>query len=279
MLIHRNRLRIWLVSVILCAALEGCTSKLPSSDTVPIPAANPANADLRLLIGKCSLTGNFREFNDDVIATKEAAGASLCLVGDGMGGIGTKKPLGVIACECAFDMLTKELQKNLPAAATPEENQRVIRRAIVAANKEIIATAESMANSSNMGTTIVLALWRQEPRIYIASVGDSRAYLVGGNQIQQLSVDDSLAQALVQSKTITPEEARVHRFRNVLWKYLGSKEVGDGPEVKVVPLQVGERILLCTDGLHGVVKDEQIKSCMQAHTDVQKCADAEPLAL
>ncbi len=228
---------------------------------------------LRLLTGKCSLTG-IREFNDDVIAITEPADASLCLVGDGMGGIGTDKPLGVIACEHAFEVLTKKMHKNLPDAATPEENQSVIRRAIVAANEEVMAAITRKAEYRSMGTTIVLALWRHEPRVYIAGVGDSRAYLVRGKHIQQLTVDHTLAQALVESKTITLEEAREHRFRNVLWKYLGSKEVGDGPEVSVVPLQVGERILLCTDGLHGVVKDEQIMRCMREHADVQKCADA-----
>jgi serine/threonine protein phosphatase PrpC len=72
--------------------------------------------------------------------------------------------------------------------------------------------------------------------MYIAGVGDTRGYVVRNDTIEQLTVDHSLALALVEAKTITPDEARTHRFRNVLWKYLGSKEVGDGPEVKVVPL-------------------------------------------
>ena len=77
-------------------------------------------------------------------------------------------------------------------------------------------------------------------------------------QIQQLTVDHSLAQALVEAKTISAAEAQDHRFRNVLWKYLGSKEVGDGPEVKVVQVAAGDRFLLCTDGLTGVVPDDQL---------------------
>jgi protein phosphatase len=60
----------------------------------------------------------------------------------------------------------------------------------------------------------------------------------------------------------------------VLWKYLGSKEVGEGPEIKFVPLQNRDRILLCTDGLHGVVPDARILHCMRQFPEVQKCADA-----
>jgi protein phosphatase len=126
----------------------------------------------------------------------------------------------------------------------------------------------------NMGTTIVLALWRKgSPVLYVTGMGDSRVYLVRGGQIEQLTVDHSIAQALVEAKTISAAEARVHRYRNVLWKYLGSAEVGEGPEVKVVQLQPGDRFLLCTDGLSGVVSDEQLLSFVTEHPDPQQCAD------
>jgi protein phosphatase len=108
----------------------------------------------------------------------------------------------------------------------------------------------------------------------ITGVCDSRAYLVQGDRIEQLTVDHSLAQTLVEAKTITAEEARTHRFRNVLWKYLGSKEVGAGPEVKSVPLRPRDRVLLCTKGLHGAVPDDRILGCLRQHADVQECADA-----
>src|SRR5262249_26113199 len=68
-------------------------------------------------------------------------------------------------------------------------------------------------------------------------------------------------------------EAREHRFRNVLWKYLGTKEVGEGPEVKLIPVQPGDRFLLCSDGLSGVVSDPQLLAFIQEHPDVQQCAD------
>jgi len=98
----------------------------------------------------------------------------------------------------------------------------------------------------NMGTTVVMAIWRKGPELFIAGVGDSRAYLVRKGKIQQLTTDHSLAQALVEARTISPAEAKDHRFRNVLWKYLGSKEVGEGPEVSVVPIGHGDKFLLCS---------------------------------
>src|SRR5207237_3399323 len=91
--------------------------------------------------------------------------------------------------------------------------------------------------------------------------------------IEQLTVDHSLAQALVENKTISAAEAKEHRFRNVLWKYLGSKEVGDGPDVKVVPIEPGDKFVLCSDGMSGPVPDAQILSFVSEHPEAQACAE------
>src|SRR5204862_5279174 len=126
----------------------------------------------------------------------------------------------------------------------------------------------------NMGTTVVMAVWRKGSSImYVTGLGDSRAYLIRGKRIEQLTVDHSIAQALVEAKTISASEARTHRYRNVVWKYLGSNEVGEGPEVKVLPLEPGDRFLLCTDGLTGWVSDEQLLAFMREHSEAQECAD------
>jgi PPM family protein phosphatase len=120
----------------------------------------------------------------------------------------------------------------------------------------------------------VLAIWRKgASQLFVTGVGDSRGYLIRENTIKQLTTDHSLAQALVEAKTISAEEAKDHRFRNVLWKYLGSKEVGEGPEVRLEQLEPGDRFLLCTDGLTGVVTDENILNFMVEHPEAQQCAD------
>src|SRR5260370_5475556 len=135
-----------------------------------------------------------------------------------------------------------------------------------------MAMAAMDRDLKNMGTTLVMAVWRKGSAVmYVAGVGDSRGYLLRGNKFEQLTVDHSLAQALVEAKTISAAEARDHKFRNVLWKYLGSKEVGDGPDVPVIPVQGGDRFLLCTDGLHGVVPDDKLLQFLLVPTDMQAC--------
>src|SRR5437667_5370847 len=220
---------------------------------------------LALNIGKCTLLGNYRENNEDAIDVKQFPELTLCLVADGMGG----QAAGEIASKRATEVVPRELKKNLTADADVESAKQIIRKAVVQANEEIIAMGALDRDLRNMGTTVVLAVWRKGSNtLFITGVGDSRAYLIRGNKIEQLTVDHSLAQALVEAKTISAAEAREHRFRNVLWKYLGTKEVGDNPDVKVIQIQAGDRLLLCTDGLSGVVSDDKLSQFLQGHPDV-----------
>jgi protein phosphatase len=222
-----------------------------------------------LNIGKCSLLGNYRENNEDSIDLKQFPDLVVCIVADGMGG----QAAGEIASKRAIEIIPRELRKNLSAHLNSDGVKSVTRRAIVQANEEIMAMGALDKDMKNMGTTVVMATWRKGNEMYVAGVGDSRAYLIRNKKIQQLTVDHSLARALYEAKTISEAEAREHRFKNVLWKYLGSKEVGDGPEVTVVPLQAGDRFLLCTDGLTGVVTDDQLLNFISQQTDMQACAE------
>jgi len=224
---------------------------------------------LALNIGKCTLLGNYRENNEDAIEVKQFPDMTICIVADGMGG----QAAGEIASKRAIEVVPREIRKHLPAGATEDQCKTIIRKAVIQANEEIMQMGSLDRDLKNMGTTIVMALWRKGRELYIAGVGDSRAYLIRGGKIEQLTIDHSLAQALVENKTISADEAREHRFRNVLWKYLGSKEVGEGPEVKVIPLEPGDRFVLCTDGLSGPVPDAQILTFVQEHEQPQECAD------
>jgi serine/threonine protein phosphatase PrpC len=225
---------------------------------------------LSLSVGKCTLLGNYRENNEDAIDVKVFPDMTACLVADGMGG----QAAGEVASKRAIEIVPRELKKYLSGVVGNDETKSIIRRAIVQANEEIMAMAALDRELKNMGTTIVVSLWRKGSAVmYVAGMGDSRAYQIRGKKIEQLTVDHSIAQALVEAKTISAAEARTHRYRNVLWKYLGSAEVGEGPEVKVVQLQAGDRFLLCTDGLSGVASDEQMLNFIKEKTDVQECAD------
>jgi serine/threonine protein phosphatase PrpC len=225
---------------------------------------------LALNIGKCTLLGNYRENNEDSIDVKVFPDTTICLVADGMGG----QAAGEVASKRAIEIVPRELKKYLSAVVSNDETKNIIRRSIVQANEEIMAMAALDRELKNMGTTIVAAVWRKGSAVlYVTGMGDSRVYLLRGKKIEQLTTDHSIAQALVEAKTISAAEAKTHRYRNVLWKYLGSQEVGEGPKVEVVPIQAGDRFLLCTDGLSGVVSDEQLLDFMAQKPDVQECAD------
>lgn len=223
-----------------------------------------------LNVGKCSLLGNYRENNEDAVDIKAFPDLTVAVVADGMGG----QAAGEVASRQAIATIPKELRDALAGAAVAADGVKAaVRRAIVKTNDQIITMGSFDKDMKNMGTTVVVAVWRRAGELYIAGVGDSRAYLIRKGRIQQLTVDHSLAQALVEAGTISAAEAKDHRFKNVLWKYLGSKEVGEGPEVGVVTVQAGDKFLLCTDGLTGSVPDDQLAAYITDHADVQACAD------
>lgn len=226
---------------------------------------------LALSIGKCTLLGNYRENNEDAIDVKQFPDMTVCLVADGMGG----QNAGEVASKRATEIIPRELKKHMSGIIGNDEAKTIIRRSIVQANEEILSMAALDRELKNMGTTVVMSVWRKGSAvIYVAGLGDSRVYQIRGNKIELITVDHSIAQALVEAGTISAEEALTHRYRNVLWKYLGSNEVGEGPDVKIVQLKAGDRFLLCTDGLSGVVSDEQLLAEIQKQTDMQTCADA-----
>ena len=222
-----------------------------------------------LNIGKCSLLGNYRENNEDSVEVKQFPDLAIAVVADGMGG----QAAGEIASKKAIEIIPRELRKNLTATMDADAVKAVIKKAIVTANEEIIAMGKLDKDMTNMGTTVVMTVWRKGNELFVAGVGDSRCYLIRGGKIDQLTTDHSLAQALVEAKTISAAEAKEHRFKNVLWKYLGSKEVGEGPDVAVVPIQKGDRFLLCSDGLSGVVADDQLAAFSKKHADPQQAAE------
>src|SRR3982074_2619604 len=143
---------------------------------------------LALNIGKCTLLGNYRENNEDSIEVKQFPDMSLCIVADGMGG----QAAGEIASKRAIEVVPRELRKNLALATNDDQVKLTVRKAIVQANDEIITMGSLDRDLKNMGTTIVMALWRKGHTLYISNLGDSRAYLIRGGKIEQLTIDHSL---------------------------------------------------------------------------------------
>jgi len=122
-----------------------------------------------------------------------------------------------------------------------------------------------------MGTTMTATMIDGD-RIVIAHVGDSRAYLLYQGKIQQLTRDHSLMSDMIEAGQLTPEEARFHPNRSVITRALGS-DPHMLPDIYEIYANPGDRLLLCTDGLSGMVRDEVIEEHLQTITDPQLCAD------
>jgi protein phosphatase len=194
---------------------------------------------------------------------------ALFMVADGMGG----QQAGEEASRMAIEIIPKEVAKRLGAdPADLKTTQTAIKEAVAEANQEILGSSGAVTEFSNMGTTVVLALFRNE-RAYVAGIGDSRAYRLRNGRLERLTKDHSLADALLEAGTITTEELPNHKFKNVLYLYLGSKEARGGPEdVRVLDVQPGDRFLLASDGLTGVVRDEELARILGGNDDPQRAA-------
>jgi serine/threonine protein phosphatase PrpC len=174
----------------------------------------------------------------------------LFIVADGMGG----HAAGEIASEMAVQIIAKELGslRGLPEA---EVGQRM-RAAIRNANAAIFDRTLAEADKRGMGTTTtVLALGSQ--RYLIGQVGDSRAYLLRGGKLEQLTKDHSYVQEQVDAGLLTPEQARTHPYSNVITRCVGANE-DVVPDLYFGTLRQGDVLLLASDGLTGMLEDEQL---------------------
>jgi protein phosphatase len=138
-----------------------------------------------------------------------------------------------------------------------ESFEAVLQTAVEAANSAIYEKAAENMNLSGMGTTVSM-IFLDGGKVYWAHVGDSRIYLMRGGALRQITKDHSLVERLLDSGSITEEEARVHPRRNVLTRAVGvSKEIA--VDTGAEEAKIGDRWLLCTDGLTNMVPDEKIK--------------------
>ncbi|HXU22869.1 MAG TPA: PP2C family serine/threonine-protein phosphatase [Tepidiformaceae bacterium] len=201
--------------------------------------------------------GRVRTNNEDnaAISTIEREGGNYdaWLVADGMGGLAH----GEVASELAVRTVIAHLQ----AVASFDDPGQVLQDAIFAANAAVFqrGTAAGELNQSAMGTTLVVVLVEESTaRYWVANVGDSRVYLLSGAGLSQVTHDHSLVADRVRLGEITEEEARTARHRNVITRAIGV-EARVEPEVAgPFRFQDGQRLLLCSDGLHGMVTDAEI---------------------
>ncbi len=219
-------------------------------------------AGLVLRVGSKSAQG-VRPNNEDRFVVD--LGQKLFLVADGMGG----QERGEQASSMAAEIIPRVVHDRLAAR---DEAAAALQRALAEANDAIIDAGRCQPEGRRMGTTAVCALtWAD--RVYVAGLGDSRAYLVREGKVEQLTVDHSVAQALVACGALTPEEARKSPYQHVLHKFLGCAGMMEGADVHPFTPQAGDRLLLASDGLTNHVSDQDLIDGSAKFRDPQDWAD------
>ena len=203
-------------------------------------------------------TGKVRDHNEDAIGSNLDAG--LYVLADGMGGYNAGEVASSIAVKTVIELATeaclREDRASLEADTGMMRQTIVLRDAISRANKIIHQTAQSQASCEGMGTTIVACLF-YDNRMSIAHVGDSRLYRMRKNRLEQITMDHSLLQELVDRGFYSREEAERSTNRNYVTRALGV-EAAVQVELQEIPVEPEDVFLLCSDGLQDMVDDEDI---------------------
>jgi len=219
-------------------------------------------ADFVLRVGSYTAQGARTSNEDRYVVDPDN---KLFLVADGMGG----QERGEQASGLAAEIIPRVVHDRL---AAQEDASHALQRALTEANQAIVQAGQSQPAGRRMGTTAVLAV-QQANRVYVASLGDSRAYLIRGDRVEQLTIDHSVAQALVASGVLSPEEARHSPWQNVLHKFLGCAEMADGAEVRPFTPQGGDRLLLASDGLTNYITEDDLRRGPGQYPDPQIWAE------
>jgi protein phosphatase len=202
--------------------------------------------------------GKVRDHNEDAIGTQPDIG--LWVLADGMGGYNAGEVASGIAVKTILEMVTAacktEKRGDIESGTGYMRQTIVLRDAILRANKVINQTAQSQPQCEGMGTTLVASLF-YDNRVSIAHVGDSRMYRLRGNRFEQITMDHSLLQELVDRGFYSQEEAQRSTNRNYVTRALGV-EANVDVEVQEIEVQKGDYFLMCSDGLPDMVEDEDI---------------------
>jgi protein phosphatase len=208
-----------------------------------------------------SHTGKVRSNNQD----SGYAGSNLFVVADGMGGHAG----GDVASSLAIARLT-DLDRPFPSTT---EAEHALRDALSDTATDLIDTVVRRPELAGMGTTVSAVIMVDDYAV-IGHIGDSRVYLYRDDTLTQITTDHTFVQRLVDSGRITPEEARYHPRRSVLMRVLGDMDPDPEVDTFIMPTQDGDRWLLCSDGLSGVVDDAHTGKALAQGMPPARTADA-----
>jgi protein phosphatase len=189
-------------------------------------------------------------------------------VADGMGGaLG-----GARASKLTVEAIESLWKSKPPHLSDKEAIRQWLIEAVSAANRSVYSVAEQDASVRGMGTTVVVAVQSDDNYMQIAHVGDSRAYLIRGGKPVLLTQDHSVVQEMVRAGRLTEEQARINPYKNLITRCLGHD---DKVEIDQTPVEIrpNDWIVLCTDGLPTVLRDEQIGEAVEHLDEPQRACE------
>jgi protein phosphatase len=217
-----------------------------------------------MMVAAATDTGRCRDRNEDAVAGASWPGdrgsVLMLAVADGMGGTAG----GEVASTVALGTAERILRERYGAGtlATPYDWFEAITGAFAEAVSAMRAHTQHAPHLRQMGTTLT-CVTIDRGRIIFGHVGDSRAYLFRGHELRRLTADHNAAAELVSDGRLTPAEAQSHRSRFILTRWLApDQDMPEIPELGTVAVEPGDVVLVCTDGLHGMVPDEEIAAVL-----------------
>jgi protein phosphatase len=213
--------------------------------------------------------GRARSNNEDSVAIDPDA--SLAVLADGMGGYNA----GEVASNMATSFIQSELGRWLTEAsvqATDQDVRRAMDICVDNANRAIFNAANTNPQYAGMGTTLVVAVFREE-RLMVGHVGDSRAYRLRAGRLQQITRDHSLLQEQIDAGLISPEQAAFSANKNLVTRAVGVEDTVL-LETHQHEVMAGDLYLLCSDGLSDMLSDDSIAQLLQAHESLDMACQA-----
>ncbi|EAW33713.1 PP2C family serine/threonine-protein phosphatase [Lyngbya sp. PCC 8106] len=207
-------------------------------------------------------TGNVRAVNQDAFYIDPQG--RFFIVADGMGGHAGGQEASQIAAQTIRDYLNTHWDNPDVCA--------LLKEAFLAANEEIVRDQHSHPDRSDMGTTAVVALFREAGQTWCANVGDSRVYQLHQQELKQITEDQTWVAQAVKRQVLTNDEARIHPWRHVLSQCLGREDLSF-VEIEPIEVEVGDRLLLCSDGLTEELDDEVITNQLKLAQSCEQIAN------
>lgn len=203
--------------------------------------------------------GRKRKNNQDSLATAkmrqvtedDTHSVGIYIVADGV----AQSPDGQAASKLAVDIVMRDMLVNTDYMIQQGKYTQQMQQSVQLAHDTILQNYQNVQNLP--ATTLVMAMII-ETTAYIINIGDSRAYVLSGDTLRQITTDHTYAQALVEAGAITQEEANDHPFSNALSRHLGGHDDHFEPDVFAEHLNVGDYLLLCSDGLYNLVSEDDI---------------------